>query len=165
MILDVPSPSLCDRRAGPLCGSGCVCFGSALLFHHETRGSSIDVFSSGGARPSPWDTFTPLHENELPFRCGRESRKSRFRREVELHNNNCPGWSGGREVNQDPRKGSLDAVPEQARRRVEITPGCHHRRTGAVGCGELSLILNNVLKSRTPNVTFSLFDCVHGIKI
>ncbi|CAN0094870.1 unnamed protein product, partial [Ascophyllum nodosum] len=26
-----------------------------LLFHHETRGSSIDVFSSGGARPSPWD--------------------------------------------------------------------------------------------------------------
>ena len=86
MILDVPSPSLCDRRAGPLCGSGCVCFGSALLFHHETRGSSIDVFLSGGARPSPWDTFTPLHENELPFRCGRESRKSRFRRGVGLHN-------------------------------------------------------------------------------
>ena len=82
-----------------------------------------------------------------------------------LHNNNCPGWSGGREVNQDPRKGSLGAVPEQAQRRVEISPGCHHQRTGAVGCGELSLILNNVLKSRTLNVTFSLFDCVHGIKI
>ena len=164
MILDVPSPSLCDRRAGPLCGSGWICFGSALLFHHETRGPSIDVFSSGGARPSPWDTFTPLHENELPFRCGRESRKSRFRREVGLHNNNCPGWSSGREVNQDPRKGSLNAVTEQARRRVEITPGCHWR-TGAGGCGEWSLILNNVLKSRTPNVTFSLFDCVHGIKI
>ena len=82
-----------------------------------------------------------------------------------LHNNSCPGWSGGREVNQDPRKGSLDAVPEQARRRVEITPGCHYRRSGAVGCGELSLILNDVLKSRTPNVTFSLFDRVHGIKI
>ncbi|CAN0396026.1 unnamed protein product, partial [Ascophyllum nodosum] len=28
------------------------------------------------------------------------------------------------------------AVLEQARRRVEITPGCHHRRTGAVGCGQ-----------------------------
>ncbi|CAN0395992.1 unnamed protein product, partial [Ascophyllum nodosum] len=39
--------SIC--RSSPLCGSGCVCFGSALLFHHETRGSSIDVFLSGGA--------------------------------------------------------------------------------------------------------------------
>ena len=45
MFLHVPSPPLFDRREGPLCGSGCVRFGYALLFHHETRGSGIDVFS------------------------------------------------------------------------------------------------------------------------
>lgn len=41
--LRVSVPSLLHRRAAPLCGVGCVRFGSAVPCHHGVRGSSVDT--------------------------------------------------------------------------------------------------------------------------